>query len=108
MPLKLLNWNVEWAAAKWKAAELQRRIAQHAADIVCLTETDTARLALPPDGHSICPQNNWGQPFRKVRRADVRSCCGPERPGRTWMLLATKHYRPDDSFPASPRPALVR
>ena len=26
MPLKLLNWNVEWAAAKWKAAELQRRI----------------------------------------------------------------------------------
>ena len=65
MPLKLLNWNVEWAAAKWKAAELQRRIAQHAADIICLTETDTARLALPPDGHSICAQDNWGQPFRK-------------------------------------------
>ena len=65
MPLKLLNWNVEWAAAKWKAAELQRRIGQHAADIVCLTETDTARLALPPDGHSICAQANWGQPFRK-------------------------------------------
>ena len=21
MPLKLLNWNVEWAAAKWKADE---------------------------------------------------------------------------------------
>ena len=65
MPLKLLNWNVEWAAAKWKAAELQRRIGQHAADIVCLTETDTARLALPPDDHSICAQANWGQPFRK-------------------------------------------
>ena len=65
MPLKLLNWNVEWAAAKWKAAELQRRIGQHAADIVCLTETDTARLALPQDGHSICAQANWGQPFRK-------------------------------------------
>ena len=67
MPLKLLNWNVEWAAAKWKAAELQRRIGQHAADIVCLTETDTARLALPQDGHSICGQDNWGQPFRKGR-----------------------------------------
>ena len=40
MPLKLLNWNVEWAEPKWKAAELQRRIGQHAADIVCLTETD--------------------------------------------------------------------
>ena len=37
MPSKLLNCNVEWAAAKWKAAELQRRIAQHAADIVYLT-----------------------------------------------------------------------
>ena len=65
MPLKLLNWNVEWAAAKWKAAELQRRIGQHAADIICLTETDTARLALPEDSHSICAQANWGQPFRK-------------------------------------------
>ena len=48
-----------------KRTELQRRIGQHAADIVCLTETDTARLALPPDGHSICAQANWGQPFRK-------------------------------------------
>ena len=65
MPLKLLNWNVEWAEPKWKAAELQSRIAQHAADLICLTETGTARLALPPDGHSICPQDNWGQPFRK-------------------------------------------
>ena len=64
MPLKLLNWNVEWAAAKWKAAELQRRIAQHAADIVCLTETDTARLTLT-GGHSICAQANWGQPCKK-------------------------------------------
>ena len=65
MPLKLLNWNVEWAEPKWKADELQRRIAQHAADLICLTETDTARLALPPDGHSICAQDNWGQPFRQ-------------------------------------------
>ena len=64
MPLKLLNWNVEWAAAKWKAAELQRRIAQHAADIVCLTETDTARLTLT-GGHSICAQANRGQTVQK-------------------------------------------
>ena len=64
MPLKLLNWNVEWAASKWKAAELQRRIGQHAADIICLTETDTARVSLTGD-HSICAQANWGQPFRK-------------------------------------------
>ena len=64
MPLKLLNWNVEWAEPKWKAAELQRRIGQHTADIICLTETDTARLSLT-GGHSICAQDNWGQPFRK-------------------------------------------
>ena len=65
MPLKLLNWNVEWAEPKWKAAELQRRIGQYAADIICLTETDTARLKLPEGGHAICAQANWGQPFRK-------------------------------------------
>ena len=55
MPLKLLNWNVEWAAAKWKADEMQRRIAQHAADIICLTETDTARLALPQEPLHLRP-----------------------------------------------------
>ena len=65
MPVKLLNWNVEWAAPKWKAAELQRRIDQQVADIICLTETDTARLALPQDGHSICAQADYGQPFRR-------------------------------------------
>ena len=65
MPVKLLNWNVEWAAHKWKAAELQRRIDQQVADIICLTETDTARLALPQDGHSICAQVDYGQPFRR-------------------------------------------
>ena len=65
MPLKLVNWNVEWAASRWKAAELQRRIDQRGADIICLTETDAERLKLPQDGHSICAQPNWGQPFRK-------------------------------------------
>lgn len=68
MPLKLLNWNVEWAAPKWKAAELQRRIDQHDADIICLTETDTERLVLPPDGHTICAQGDWGQPYRKRQK----------------------------------------
>ena len=64
MSLKLLNWNVEWAASKWKAAELQRRIGQHAADIVCLTETDTARLTLT-GGHSICAQAQLGATLQK-------------------------------------------
>ena len=69
MPLKLLNWNVEWAAAKWKADEMQRRIAQHAADIICLTETDTARLSLtgwplhlrPGQLGSTLPKGSGGQ-----------------------------------------------
>ena len=42
------------------AAEPQRHIAQHAADIVCLIETGAERLTLPRDGHSICAQANWG------------------------------------------------
>ena len=108
MPLKLLNWNVEWAASKWKAAELQRRIDQHAADIIYLTETDTTRLALPEDGHSICAQANWGQPCKRARRADGRSCCAPEPPGSQWMMLATNRSRPGDLCPASPRPTLAR
>ena len=108
MPLKLLNWNVEWAAAKWKAAELQRRIAQHAADIVCLTETDTARLALPPDGHSICAQDNSGQPCQKGQEGRRKVLLCSRAPWQAVDDLATHRSRPDDSFPASPRPALVR
>ena len=109
MPLKLLNWNVEWAEPKWKAAELQRRIGQHAADIICLTETDTARLKLPEGGHAICAQANWGQPrAKRGRRADGRSCCGPEPPGRQWMLLATKHCHPGGLCLASPKQMSAR
>ena len=108
MPLKLLNWNVEWAAAKWKAAELQRRIGQHAADIVCLTETDTARLALPPDGHAICAQANWGNPSERGRRARRKVLLWSRECWKAWMLLATYRCRPGDSCPASPRPALAR
>ena len=50
---------------RFAAAELQRRIAQHAADIVCLTETDTECLTLPQDGHSICAQSNWVNPANR-------------------------------------------
>ena len=65
MTMKLLNWNVEWAAPKWKADELRRRISQQGADVICLTETDTSRFALPKHGHSICAGDDWGQPLRK-------------------------------------------
>ena len=108
MPLKLLNWNVEWAEPKWKADELQRRIAQHAADIICLTETDTGRLKLPEDGHSICAQDNWGQPFRKGQEGRRKVLLWSRAPWKTVDDLATHRSRPGDSFPASPGPALVR
>ena len=100
MPLKLLNWNVEWAAYKWKAAELQRRIDQHAADIVCLTETDTTRLALPEDGHSICAQANWRQPCRKGQEGRRKVLRWSREPWRDADDLATQRSRPGDLCPA--------
>ena len=108
MPLKLLNWDVEWAAAKWKAAELQRRIGQHAADIICLTETDTARLALPEDGNSICAQANWGQPFRKEQEGRRKVLLWSRAPWKTVDDVGHASLRPGDLCPASPGPALVR
>ena len=103
MPLKLLNWNVEWAAAKWKADEMQRRIAQHAADVICLTETDTARLALPEDGHSICAQDNWGQPFRKGQEGRRKVLLWSRAPWQAVDDLSTHRSRPGHLCPASPR-----
>ena len=108
MTLKLLNWNVEWAAPKWKAAELRRRIGQHAADVICLTETDTARLALPKRGYSICAQGNWGQPCRKGQEGRRKVLLWSRAPWKTVDDLATHRYRPGDLCPASPGPALVR
>lgn len=58
--LKVLNWDVEWAEAQWKAAEMRRRIDQQAAGIICLTEADPGRLKLPQDGNSICAQGDRG------------------------------------------------
>ena len=100
MPLKLLNWNVEWAAAKWKAAELQRRIDQHAADIVCLTETDTARLTLPQDSHTICAQDDWGQPFRRGQEGRRKVLLWSREPWNAVDDLATHPSHPGDSCPA--------
>ena len=75
MSLQMLNWNVEWAEPKWKAVEIERRIGQYPADIICLTETDTRHVALPRGGHSICAQSDWGQP------------CPMDHEGRRKVLL---------------------
>ncbi len=69
MTVKLLNWNVEWATPKWTAAELQRRISPHVADVICLTETDTEHLKQPQDGRSICAPGDSGQTRRKGQEA---------------------------------------
>ena len=37
--MKLVNWNVDWAAAHWRTYEILNRINQHSPEIVCLTET---------------------------------------------------------------------
>ena len=63
--LNLLNWNVDWTKSEWKAAETKCRIDRQAADIICLTETNTNRLTLPEHGHSICAGDDWGQQRRK-------------------------------------------
>lgn len=65
MSLKLLNWNVDWTKSERKAAETKCRIDRQAADIICLTETDTNRLTLPEHGHFICAGDDWGQRRRK-------------------------------------------
>ena len=86
------------------AAELQRHIAQHAADIICLTETDTERLTLPRDGHSICAQANWGQPCRKGQEGRRKVLLWSREPWKAVDDLATQRSRPGDLCPASPRP----
>ena len=83
MTVKLLNWNVEWATPKWKAAELQRRISRQVADVICLTETDTSRLALPRHGHSICARDDWGQTHRKGQEGRRKVLLWSREPWRT-------------------------
>ena len=66
MPLKLLNWNVEWAAAKWKAdgdaaPHCPARCGRHLSH----RGRHGTFEALPPDGHSICAQDNSGSTVPK-------------------------------------------
>ena len=56
------------------------------ADIVCLTETDTARLMLPGMATPSAPRPTGGNPAGRDRRADGRSCGGPGSPGGTRMI----------------------
>ncbi len=59
MPLRVVNWNVEWATPNSRrTAEILLRIAQHSPEVVCLTETHHDLLSR--HGHTICSQPDYG------------------------------------------------
>ena len=58
MPMKLVNWNVEWATPQWKRPKITNRINRHNPEIICLTETDLDLLST--SGHSVYSQPHFG------------------------------------------------
>ena len=67
MPLKLVNWNVQWATpASRRSAEILRRIDRHEPEVVCLTETHADLLSR--GGHTICSQPDYGYQIKPSRR----------------------------------------
>lgn len=68
MPLKLVNWNVQWATPRSRrTAEILARVDRHAPEVACLTETHEGLLS-QRDGHAICSQPDYGHAIRKGRR----------------------------------------
>ena len=67
MALTVLNWNVEWATPRARRTRhILDRIARHAPEVVCLTETHEDLLA--PDGHTICSRADAGYGAKPGRR----------------------------------------
>ena len=67
MPLRVVNWNVEWATpTSRRTAEILSRIDRHIPEIVCLTETHDGLLCQP--GHTICSQPDHGYTGKEGRR----------------------------------------
>ena len=65
--MKLVNWNVQWATSRSpRRVEILRRIQRHDPEVVCLTEAHTGLL--PPEGHTICSQPDYGYPIKDGRR----------------------------------------
>ena len=63
----LVNWNVQWVTPRSsRRAEILRRIQRHDPEVVCLTETHIGLL--PPEGHTICSQPDYGYPMKDGRR----------------------------------------
>ncbi len=70
MPLKVVNWNVQWATPRsGRTPEILKRIDQHGPEVVCLTESQVGLLA--QEGHAICSQADYGYAIREGRRKVV-------------------------------------
>lgn len=65
--LSIVNWNVEWRQPHTLAARMLRvRIFDQMPDIICLSES--YRNFLPPSGHRIEAEADYGYPIREGRR----------------------------------------
>ena len=63
--MKLVNWNVNWAAEPRRTCEILNRINRHSPEVVCLTETHSGFLQ---DGHQICARPDYGDGIKESRR----------------------------------------
>ena len=67
MPLRVLTWNVEWAApGSWKGTEILSRVERQSPEVVCLTETNDELLS--KDGYCVSSQPDYGYPVKPGRR----------------------------------------
>ena len=66
-PMKIVNWNVDWATTSWRTHEIRSRINRHSPEIVCLTETHFDSRLLE-DGDRISARPDYGYGIQKSRR----------------------------------------
>ena len=67
MPLRVVTWNVEWAApGSWRTIELLSRMDRYSPEVVCLTETNERLLS--QTGYSICSRPDYGYATKEYRR----------------------------------------
>ena len=67
MSLRVLTWNVEWAApGSSRTTEILSRIEHHRPELVCLTETNDKLLA--QNGHCVSSRPDYGYPIKAGRR----------------------------------------
>ena len=65
--MRLVNWNVEWAApGTQRSAEILSRVHEHDPEVVCLTEARGGLLSY--GGHVISSQPDYGYTIKEDRR----------------------------------------